>query len=251
MPSILEKVAEKLPRISFRPATMRQLFVLRLAQKVGEPAAIEHYVELARRYNDETLLLAYRHTLNHGHPPRDLARGFHEELVRTREQEPARDRSHDDLDEIGRFLAIKIERRSIAVAVFVGTTLDYHDIRHLRAEPDKADASAVGFLNWVIGEYGITSVGLERMTNGNEIRRAGLNSAVLETLRKNSIPVWELDKPDLLAAYGYPSVRTRADLRQVAHAILWSLFNTPTPSAQELDAAALGLYIQIERQFLK
>src|SRR5579872_3897374 len=126
--SILDQVAERLPRISYRPATIRQLFVLRLAQKLGEPAAVEHYAELARKHNDETLLLAYRHTLNHGHPPRDLGRKFHEELTKTREQNI---NGENCKDEESRLLAIKVERRSIALAVFIGTRLDYHDVRHL------------------------------------------------------------------------------------------------------------------------
>ena len=154
-------------------------------------------------------------------------------------------RSEDDS-----LLAIKVERRSIAVAVFVGNKLDYHDVRHLRAEPDKADSSAIGFLNWVIGEFSTTSAALERMTNGNQIRRAGLNQAVLAALRENIVPVWEIDKKSLFAAYGYPPLESRADLRQVAHTIMWSMFNTPVPSPQEIDAAALGLHIQTERLFL-
>ncbi len=250
MMSILDQVAERLPRISFRPATARQLFVLRLAQKLGEPSAAEHYAEIARQHSDETLLLAYRRTMNHGHPPRDLGRKFHEELAGIRERAFGSERNGNGKADDSPFLSIKVERRSVAVAVFVGTTLDYHDIRHLRADPNKADDSAVGFLNWVIGEYRITSAALELMMNGNELRRAGLNQAVLRTLRDNIMPVWQIDKKDLLAAYGHPPLRSRTDLREVTHTILWSMFNTPTPSAQETDAAALGLYVQIERQFL-
>jgi hypothetical protein len=88
------------------------------------------------------------------------------------------------------------------------------------------------------------------MTNGNEIRRAGLNQAVLATLRDNSVPIWEIGKADLMAAYGHPPLATRADLREIAHTILWSMFNTSSPSPQELDASALGLYVQNERRFL-
>src|SRR5436190_16991964 len=68
MVNILDHVTVKRPLAWFRPTTVRELFVLRLAQKLGEPAAAEHYAELARRHSDETLLLAYRRTINHGHP---------------------------------------------------------------------------------------------------------------------------------------------------------------------------------------
>jgi hypothetical protein len=242
MMRILDRMTVKRPLTCFRPTTARELLVLRLAQKLGEPAAVKHYAELARQYNDDTLLLAYRKTLNNGHPPHDLARAFHTELAALRRQD---DRSHASC-----VLAIKVERRCIAVAVFIGTRLDFNDMRTLGAHPDKADSSAIGFLRWVIGSFDIESAALERMTNGNEIRRAVLNKTVLNVLRESSLPIWEVSKQDLFDAYGYPQLRSRMELRQAATGILWSMFNTDTPNCQELDAASVGLYVQTERQFL-
>src|SRR5262249_41638042 len=181
----------------FRPTTQRALFVLRLAQKLGEPAAADHYAELARHHNDETLLLAFNRTMNHGHPPRDLPRRFHEYLTNVREQGQ---RSQGDDGGQNRLVAIKVERRSIAVAVFIGMRLDYHDVRHLRAEPEKADASAISFLNWVLGEFEIGSATMEDL-NGSEIRRAGLNRTSPPALRDLTIPVWQVSKANLLAGY--------------------------------------------------
>jgi hypothetical protein len=239
---ILDQMADKRPQAWFRPSTVRELLVLRLAQKLGEPAAVQHYAELARGHSDEILLLAYHRTLNHGHPPRDLGRHFHVELALAKEQ--------PDHAQTDRLLAIKVERRSIAVAVFVGSNLDFHDVRHLSSQSEKAEASAIGFLNWVIGSFEIESATLERMTNGNEIRRAALNRAILDMLRASIIPIWEVGKRDLLEAYGYPALRTRIELRQAAQKILWSMFNTDKPNCQELDAASLGLHVQTERCFL-
>jgi hypothetical protein len=242
MMSILDQMTVKRPQSSFRPTTVRQLFVLRLAQKLGEPAVAEHYAELTRSHTDETLLLAYRHTFNHGHPPRDFARHFHVVLASTKEQ-----KSEDQTD---RLLAVKIERRSIALALFVGTRLDFHGVRHLSSQADKAEGSAVGFLSWAIDNLEIGSAALERMTNGNEIRRAVLNLAVLDVLRGNAIPVWEVSKRALLETYGHPPLRSRIELRQAVQEILWARFNTDKPGRQELDAAALGLHVQTERLFL-
>jgi hypothetical protein len=235
-------MAVKRPLTWFRPSTARELLVLRLAQKLGEPSAVKHYAELARQYNDETLLLAYRKTLNNGYPPDDLARAFHRELASARKQ--------GDRTQAERVLAIKVERRCIAVAVFVGTKLDFHDMRTLGAQPDKADSSAIGFLRWVIGSLDIESAALERMTNGDEIRRSVLNKAVLDMLRDSGLPIWEVSKQDLFDAYSYPELRSRVELRQAVTGILWSMFNTDAPNCQELDAASVGLYVQTERQFL-
>lgn len=241
MTDILDHVTVKRPPASFRPTTARELFVLRLAQKLGEPAATQHYAELASEYNDEILLLAYRKTLNKGHPPHDLGRAFHVELASARKQ--------DERSQTDRLLAIKVERRCIAVAVFVGIRLDFHGMRTLGAQPEKADSSAIGFLRWVMSSFDVESATMERMTNGDEIRRAVLNHAVINTLRDSGLPIWEVSKRDLLDGYGHPPLGSRLDLRQSAQRILWSMFNTDTPHCQELDAAAVGLYVQTERQF--
>src|SRR6266849_5324438 len=100
MMTILDQLAARQPHGWFRPTSARELFLLRLAQKLGEPAAAEHYTVLAAGNSDATLLLAYRRTLNDGHPPRDLGRRFHVELASAKQQE---DRAQTD-----RLLAIKI-----------------------------------------------------------------------------------------------------------------------------------------------
>jgi hypothetical protein len=240
--SILDRLAGERLRNHFRPATARELFILRLAQKLGEPFATEHYIALATEHSDETLLLAFRRTFSQTHPPRDLGRQFHAELAAAREQH-----NHS---KTGRLLAIKVERRSVAVAVFVDSTLDFHDVRQLSSQADKAETTAIGFLNWVIGSFDIQSVALERMTNSSQIRRALLNEAILGILRNAAIPVWEVDKRNLLEAYGHPPLRSRVELRQAVKAILWSMFNSDKPNNQEIDAAALGLHVQTERLFL-
>lgn len=242
MTNILDQIAVNRPLAGFRPTTVHDFFVLRLALKLGEPAAAGHYAELAGSHSEDTLRLAYRRAAGHGNPPRELAKLFHLELGAVREQY-----DHAQAD---RLLAIKVERRSVAVAVFVGDKLDYHDVRNLSSQPDKADASTIGFLTWVIGNFEIESAALEQMTSGDRIRRAILNQAILTMLRTNSIPVWEVSKRDLLEAYGHPPLRTRIELRKTTHSILWSMFNTEKPDGQELDAASLGLYVQTERLFL-
>jgi hypothetical protein len=247
--TILNQLAARRPQTSFRPTSVRALFVLRLARKLGEPAAAAHFADLARKHSDETLLLAYSRILNHGHPPRDLGRAFHDELANTREQDSAASRNGNGGPTS--FVAVRIERRRVAVAVFVGTRLDFHDIRHLRAEPDKANASAISLLTWVVGEFGISSAAVERLDSGDEIRRAGLYRAVLTTLREDLIPVWEISRAELFDGYSYPPLSNRAILREAAHNILWPSFNNPEPSPQEIDAAALGLYVQTERLFWK
>lgn len=242
MIDILEQVANKRPVSAFRPSNARELLVLRLAQKLAEPAAVAHYAELAAEHSIETMLLAYRRAVNHGTPPADMAKRFHSELGSARAQDI---RFRDE-----RLLAIKVERRSVAAAVFVGDRLDFHDMRHLPAQAEKAIESALAFLRWVVDDCEIESATLERMTNGKQIRRAVLNQAILDMLRSESLPIWEVGKRELLEAYSHPPLRSRQELRQVVLSILWSMFNTDKPGFQEIDAGALGLYVQTERCFL-
>jgi hypothetical protein len=241
--TILDQVAKQRSAISHRPATVRDLFVLRLAQKLNEATAFEHYAELARKHNDDTLLLAYRRTAKGGRMPPDPGRQFHVELAAAREQYV-----HGSS---GRLLAMKIERRSIAVAVFNNQQLEFHDLRHVPSQPDKAEATVLGFVRWVLTSFELESAALERMTNGNEIRRSALNKAVVELLRASAMPVWEVAKKDLLGGFSHPALGSRRDLRQMAASLLWSQFHTERPDEHELDAAALGLHVQIERLFLK
>jgi hypothetical protein len=244
MMSILDKVAGRRPRAWFRPTTVPELFALRLAQKLGEPSAAEHYADLIREHSESALLQAYRQAVRQRSPIGSLGRHFHVELASAKERP-----SHSPYS--GRLLAIKVERRVIAVTVFAGSTLDFHDSRHLSSHADKAQESAVVFLNWVISNFDVESATLERITNGNEIRRAVLSRAVLNLLRASATALWEVSKRELLEGYGHPPLRSRAELRQVAHAILWPMFHTDSPNCQEIDAAAVGLHVQTERPFLK
>lgn len=242
MMSILDRLAKPQPVTSFRPQNVRDLFLLRLAQKLGEPLATDHYRQLAGDHTDESLLLAYRRGIRRRSTDGNLAKSFHIELAGIKEQYTR--------SPIIRLLAIKVERRSVAIAVFVGTRLDFHDVRELSSKAEKAEASAAGFVSWALANFEIESATVERMANGAEIRRSILNKTILNLLRAGSIPIWEVAKREVLEAYSHPPLQSRADLRQVAQSILWSMFTTDKPHSQEVDAAALGLYVQTERLFL-
>src|SRR5207244_2816722 len=150
--------------------------------------------------SQEALLLAYFRAFKANASLDDLPRRFHVEL------EKVGDRGFRGTTVC--LLAIKIERRSIAAAVFVGDRLDYKEIRHLSSVSERAEASAIGFINWICESCNIESVALETMTNGNEIRRATLNRSVLGALRKTTVPIWEVSKRELLAAYGLPPLKS-------------------------------------------
>ncbi|HEY2933118.1 MAG TPA: hypothetical protein VGK99_15355 [Acidobacteriota bacterium] len=145
--------------------------------------------------------------------------------------------------------AIKVERRSVATAVFVGDRLDYVQRRQLSSAPSKAEASAVGFVNWTVNTFEIHSVALEAVTNG-DVRRVQLTESILKMLRENGVPIWKLSKQDMFAAYGIPPLRTRRELWKVILSIWPILDRGEQGNDGILDAAALGLLVATERLLL-
>lgn len=148
-----------------------------------------------------------------------------------------------------RLAAIKIERRSIAVAIFTDSHLEYTQVRQLASAPEKAEASAIGFINWLLATFEIQSAVLEKLANSSLVQRAILHNAVVDTLRNNSISVWEVDKQELFAACAFPAAKNRKEVRDVMGAI-WPILKSPTHNASVIDAFALGLFVQTKRLFI-
>lgn len=228
------------PTASFQPKTLQELFALRLARKLGDVKAVRHYVSLADSYMEEQLLCAYRRAKRcEGHG--DLGRRFHVELERTRPN----GHSTRDADQI----SIRIERRTVAAAIFLGGHLEYSDSRQLSSARDKAGASAVGFVGWLLDRFQVEFATLESIRNGHEIHRRVLHDAICRTLRERALSIWEVPREELLEACGYPPLKSRAQLREVATAI-WPILDGTHAKLFVQDAAILGLHVQTERLFI-
>jgi len=239
MMSILDQI-QGASRSRFQPHTAQEYWALRLAQKLGDAAAARHYADLAATYSQESLMVAYRRALEHGHDV-DLGRRFHQELARNGNRSTS-------IPNV-RLAAIKIERRSVAIAVFFGENLDSAHVRQLSSIRAKAEASTVGFVNWLVEDFQIESAAVEIVPGSKILRRAALAQTVLEALRVAAIPVWEVSKPSLLASFGHPTVKSRVELRRIV-ASFWPVIGSGNNRNQMLDAAALGIYVQTERLFI-
>jgi hypothetical protein len=146
-------------------------------------------------------------------------------------------------------IAIRIERRTVAAAFFRGEHLEYTDARQLSSAHDKALASAVGFINWLLGRFPAESAALELIPNGYDFQRRVLHNAICQTLRDRMLPLWEIPKAVLFEGSGYPPPKSRAQLREVAKAI-WPILEGTHAKVFIQDAAVLGLHVQIERLFI-
>ena len=224
----------------FRPETVSELFALRLAQKLGDAPAARHYLALADNYTEAQLLSAYRRTVRAAGNG-DRGKRFHVELERIH--------SNGNHDHCTSLISIRVERRAVAAAIFHGDHLEYTDSRQLSSVQDRAFASAVGFINWMLERFPVESAALEAIPNGHEFQRQILHKAICGALRERMLPIWEVVKGDLLEGYGHPPLKSRKDLREVATAI-WPILAGTHAKVFIQDAAILGLHVQTERLFI-
>jgi len=145
-------------------------------------------------------------------------------------------------------ISIRIERRTVAAAVFYGEQLEYTDSRQLSSDNDRAFASAVGFIRWMLNRFPVESAALEAIRDG-EFQRRVLHDGISEALRGQGLPIWEIPKSVLLDGCGQPSLKSRAEIRQIATAI-WPVLAGTHARVFIQDAAMLGLHVQIERLFI-
>jgi hypothetical protein len=145
-----------------------------------------------------------------------------------------------------RLAAFKIERRSVSAAVFAGEQLDYTHLRQLASDPRKAESSAVGFAQWIVDALRVEGVAVEQVDSKVTSRRQSLTEAVVSSLRADGVVVWQVLKTELLFSYGVPALKTRTELRAVVDSF-WPVVPTTAVHGSALDAAALGLYVQIQR----
>jgi len=238
MENLLDRFAA--PATTLRPSNAVELFCLRLAQKLGEPQAARHYLGLANSHSQARILCAYARTRRSGQTDA-IAKRFHVELNRIQ--------SNGYHDQPARLLAIRVERRTIAAAILDGDRLEFTDARQLSSSPDKALASTMAFTNWLLQYFSVESAVLEAIPNGHEFQRRTLNDAIRKTLRDRMLPIWEVSRPELLEGYGFPALKSREALREVATTI-WPVLSGTRAKVFIQDAAVLGLHVQIERLFI-
>jgi len=236
MHSLFDKFTPSL----FRPVRTSDLFALRLAQKLGEAQAVGHFVILADGYTETQLMSAYRRTLR-ANGGGDRGRRFHAELERT-------SANGNHLPQAS-LIAIRVERRAVAAAIFNGDHLEYTDARQLSSTREKAVASAVGFINWMLERFPVDSVALESIPNGHEFQRRVLHETICRTVRERMLPIWEVPKIVLLEGCGYPPLKSRTQLREVATSI-WPVLAGTHAKVFIQDAAMVGLHVQTERLFM-
>ncbi len=224
----------------FRPKTVSEVFALRLAQKLDDSPATRHYLSLTESHSETQLLCAYRRTFQSSENG-DRGRRFHMELERIHSN--GYHNNHSSL------ISIRVERRTVAAAIFTGDHLEYTDSRQLSSARERALSSAVGFTNWMLERFSVESAVLELPPSDDSFQRKALHDCIHGTLRERFLPIWEIERRELLEGYGHPQLKSRRELREIATQI-WPVIAGTHAQVFIQDAAILGLHVQTERLFI-
>jgi hypothetical protein len=144
--------------------------------------------------------------------------------------------------------AFRIERRRISTAVFVGERLDFTDSRQLPSIYFKALESASRYVDWIRRSFRIESAVVEKSRSDLKTWKSRFTIEIVRQLRDIGVPVFEVEKDVLLASFAHPTLRYRTELRRVVAAI-WPILISKYKNPGCIDAAALGLYVQVEKMF--
>jgi hypothetical protein len=149
---------------------------------------------------------------------------------------------HDDI------LAVRVERRRIAIASFRGLKLDFADVRELSDNEHEAAVSTRDYLAWAVETMKPSAAAVERPTVRPDTRREYLVNVAFAVFAGKPLSRVLIRPTTVREAMGEPPLRSRREVLQVATALWPRLPGTRNPSAY--DAALLGLHFQMLDLFM-
>lgn len=144
-------------------------------------------------------------------------------------------------------LAIRVARRQIAIAAFDGLRLIYTQIHELPSDYLASRESARRFIDWAVASLKPKLVAVERM-QGTNMRAADLHAVVLRSLARSPTTRATIDPNVVFSSFGISTPKQRAEVRAVARRI-WPELSRRFIQPTALDAALLGLHLQVQMQF--
>lgn len=236
MVGILDQIQKSTAHLA--PRSVEEFVGLQLAKRLHDEGWTRSYLVLASRHPLPTIVAAYHATRRAAVAPQSLREYFHASLERQHCPDTRMRRTP--------LISFRIDRRAVAVAVFVGMSHEYSQVRELPSNAADADRAAVGFIAWVLSHFSGCSVALEEVRAEADTRRRALHLLALETIRNSGTPVWEVSPRELLTAYAAPGCRTRAQFRAIVAGI-WPNVKAQFSNRSVLDAVGLGLLVQAKR----
>src|ERR1035437_8595267 len=142
--------------------------------------------------------------------------------------------------------AIQIERRKAGIALLSGLNIDAIYTRELSSNADQASKSLVGFVRKVISDSGVDYVAIELNPVRCDVQVGALSRVLIAALREDATAISTVTTESLLKAFAQPQLERRQQLRLACQKIFPAI-SSPRPGTIALDAAAVGLHVQIER----
>jgi hypothetical protein len=141
--------------------------------------------------------------------------------------------------------AVHIERRSVAIAIFAGTQLEYVQIRHLSSDQSVAAKTLVDFVRRILAQFEIDRVPLQAVPPNATVRTRALHSALTSSLREAAVSIWDVPESAIMNAFGVPPLTSRSQLHQTISQI-WPWLKNIKNGRAVLGASAIGLHFQTE-----
>ena len=145
-------------------------------------------------------------------------------------------------------IALRVERRAICVAVFLGTQLHYTQVHALPGGSDAAETSAAGFVRWCLAHFADGLLAIEARGERASTRSRELSRHVVRVARESGAAVWEVRPAELFGLLDEPPARTRASFRDSVAGI-WPSVAQEDHRRALLDAVGTGLLVTIKRIF--
>jgi len=142
-------------------------------------------------------------------------------------------------------LSVKVERRSIAIAIFRDHVLRYAEALNLSSSLEMAMQSAMDFVVRYLHRFDVHSAVLEDSHADDEARSAELLGHVERALLSEGTPTKRVGKQTLFEAYSVVPLSSRRELHEVVRSFWPQLYTMDFPRAV-MDAAAVGLYEDTE-----
>jgi hypothetical protein len=144
--------------------------------------------------------------------------------------------------------AVGFERRRVVIALFDQTHLDDVLVKNFSSDEPGTMTSLAAFLASVFAKQNIEYLAIEEPRGGLRLRQ--MHRMVIQAANDASIPLQRVSSSELLKASASPPLSRRNQLRCMAGSI-WPSLNDPRTGHAGLDAALLGLHVQLDRLFNK
>lgn len=142
--------------------------------------------------------------------------------------------------------AVQIERRKACLALFAGFNIDSIYTRELSSNSEQASKSLAGFVRKALSDSGVDYVALELNPVRCDAQVGALSRSLIAALREDAIAITTVPTESLFHTFAQPSLDRRQQLRLACEKVFPAI-SLPRPGVIALDAAAVGLHVQIER----